>query len=130
MMNNSFYDYSITAIGEELDDNKIKSALEALGLSEVLIEKLLNFDAYVESLPNGPIENFALRCDDWIRCWGNGGGDLSTEAVLREACKADKSNNPRVLARTLYESIVNYTKTSLDASSMVATIINECLNEE
>lgn len=130
MMNNDFYDYTITAIGEKLDDEKIKSALEALGLSEVLVEKLLNFDAYVESLPNGPIENFALRCDDWIRCRGNGGGDLSTETVLRDACKADKSNNPRVLARTLYESVVDYTRTSFTASTMVATIINECLNEE
>ena len=124
MMNNSFYDYSITAIGERLDDDKIKSALEALGLSEILV------DAYVDSLPNDPIENFTQRCDDWIRCWGNGGGDLSTETVLREACKVDKSNNPRVLARALYESIVDYTKTSFDAASMVSTVINECLNEE
>ena len=92
--------------------------------------KLLNFDAYVDSLPNDPIENFTQRCDDWIRCWGNGGGDLSTETVLREACKVDKSNNPRVLARALYESIVDYTKTSFDAASMVSTVINECLNEE
>ncbi len=129
-MNSNFYDYSITAIGAELDDDKIKSALGALGLSEIVVEKLLNFDAYVESLPNNPIEDFTQKCDNWIRCWGNGGGDLSTETDLREACEADKSNNPRVLARALYESIVNYTRTSFEASSMVATIINECLNEE
>ncbi len=129
-MNSNFYDYSINAIGTELDETTIKSALEALGLSEVLVEKLLNFDAYVESLPNNPVEDFTLKCDDWIRCWGNGGGDLSTETVLRDACKADKSNNPRVLARALYEAIADYTKRSFEASSMVATIINECLNEE
>ncbi len=129
-MNSNYYDYSINAIGAELDETTIKSALEALGLSEVLVEKLLNFDAYVESLPNNPVEDFTQKCDNWIRCWGNGGGDLSTETVLRDACKADKSNNPRVLARALYEAIADYTKRSFEASSMVATIINECLNEE
>ena len=67
-MNSNFYDYSINAIGTELDETTIKSALEALGLSEVLVEKLLNFDAYVESLPNNPVEDFTQKCDNWIRC--------------------------------------------------------------
>ena len=39
-MKNSFYDYSISAIGEEISDEKIVAALSAAGLSEIQVEKL------------------------------------------------------------------------------------------
>lgn len=129
-MKEKYYDYSISAIGGVVEEAQITEALEKLGFSQIVVEKLMNFDAYVESLPNTSIEGLTTRCDDWIRCWGIGGGDVSTETVLREACDRDKSNNPQILARALYEAIVDYTRTGFEASGFVSTIIKSCLKEE
>ena len=129
-MKNSFYDYSISAIGEDISDEKIVAALTAAGLLEIQVEKLLNFDAFVESLPNNAIEGFTEQCDDWIRYWISGGGDSSTGDALRDVCAADKSNNPQVLARALYDSIVGFTRKGFEASGLVGNIILESLNEE
>ncbi len=129
-MKNSFYDYSISAIGEEISDEKIVAALSAAGLSEIQVEKLLNFDAFVEDLPNNAIEGFTERCDDQIRYWISGGGDNSTGDALRNVCANDKSNNPQVLARALYDSIAGFTRKGFEASGLVSNFILECFNEE
>ena len=129
-MKNRYYDYSISAIGEKIDDEKIAAALAAVGLSQVQVEKLLNFDAFVEELPNNAIEGFTERCDDWIRYWISGGGDNSTGEALRDVCANDKSNNPQVLARALYDSIAGFTRKGFEAAGLVSNFILECLNEE
>lgn len=129
-MKNQYYDYSISAIGEKIDDEKIVSALAAAGLSEIVVEKLLNFDAFVDGLPNNAIKGFTERCDDWIRYWVNGGGDNSTGDTLRRVCADDKSNNPQVLARALYDSVVGFTRKGFEAAGLVSNFILECLNEE
>ena len=129
-MKNQYYDYSISAIGEKIDGEKITAALAAVGLSQVQVEKLLNFDAFVDGLPNNAIEGFAEGCDDWIRYWISGGGDNSTGEALRRVCSVDKSNNPQVLARALYDSIAGFTRKGFEASGLVSNIILECLNEE
>lgn len=129
-MKKQYYDYAISAIGDKMSDESIIAALQKTGLSEIRVEKLLNFDAFVDELPDNSVEDFTKRCDDWIRSWGNGSGDNSTENALRAVCKSDISNNPKVLARALYDSIVNFTMKGFEASGMVSTIILECLNEE
>lgn len=129
-MKNNFYDYSISAIGENISDEEITAALQAVGLSQVQVEKLLNFDAFVEGLPNNAIEGFTERCDDRIRCWISGGGDNSTGNALRDVCANDKSSNPQVLARALYDSIVGFTRRGFEASGLISNFILECLNEE
>lgn len=129
-MKNKFYDYSISAIGGAVEEEKIAEALEKLGFSQIVVEKLMNFEAYVKSLPSAPIDGLTEKCNDYIRCWGNGGGDLLTGNMLQDACTRDKSNNPQILAIALYKAIVNYTKTAFEASNLVSTIINSCLKDE
>ncbi len=129
-MKNQYYDYSISAIGDEISDEKIIDALQKAGLSEIVVEKLLNFDAFVEGLPNNSIEGFTAACDDWARGWINGGGDYSTGDALRRVCAEDTSNNPQVLARALYASIVDFTKKGFEASGLVSTLIMESMEEE
>ena len=124
------YDYSISAIGDNIGSEEIVKALEAAGLAEIQVEKLLNFDVFIEQLPDRTLDGFTERCDDWIRCWVNGGGDNSTGNVLRGVCEDDKSNNPHVLAKALYDSIVGFTRKSFEASALVSTVVMECLNEE
>ena len=46
------YDYSISAIGDNIGSEEIVKALEAAGLAEIQVEKLLNFDVFIEQLPN------------------------------------------------------------------------------
>ena len=62
------YDYSISAIGDNIGSEEIVKALEAAGLAEIQVEKLLNFDVFIEQLPNRTLDGFTERCDDWIRC--------------------------------------------------------------
>lgn len=124
------YDYSISAIGDNIGSEAIVKALEAAGLAEIQVEKLLNFDVFVGHLPDRALDGFTERCDDWIRCWVNGGGDNSTGNALRGVCENDKSNNPHILAKALYDSIVGFTRKSFEASALVSTVIMECLNEE
>lgn len=38
------YDYSISAIGDNIGSEEIVKALEAAGLAEIQVEKLLNFE--------------------------------------------------------------------------------------
>jgi len=129
-MKNQYYDYAISAIGDKMADEKIIDVLQKAGLSEVRVEKLLNFDAFVDGLPNNAIDGFTERCDDQIRYWLIGGGDNSTGEALRNVCANDKSNNPQVLARALYESIAGFTRKGFEASGLVSNFILECLNEE
>ncbi len=124
------YDYSISAIGDNIGSEAIVKALEAAGLDEIQVEKLLNFDVFVGHLPDRALAGFTERCDDWIRCWVNGGGDNSTGNALRGVCENDKSNNPHILAKALYDSIVGFTRKSFEASALVSTVVMECLNEE
>lgn len=129
-MKNQYYDYAISAIGDKMADEMIIDALQKAGLSEVRVEKLLNFDAFVDGLPNNAIDGFTERCDDQIRYWLIGGGDNSTGEALRNVCANDKSNNPQVLARALYDSIAGFTRKGFEASGLVSNFILECLNEE
>lgn len=42
----------------------------------------------------------------------------------------DKSNNPQVLARALYDSVAGFTRKGFEASGLVSNFILECFNEE
>lgn len=126
---NKFYDYSISAIGEKVDDKVIRKALKDVGLDQIVVETHLNFDAYVETLPDKAIEGFTDACDNWARHFGMGGGDMSTENLIRMTCEEDTSNNPQVLARAFYDGIAGHSKTTFEAATLVADCISTALEE-
>lgn len=126
---NKYYDYSISAIGVKVDEKKIKDALKKIGLEQVVVETLLNFDAYVESLPDKAIDGFTEACDNWARHYGMGGGDMSTETRIRQICEEDSSDNPQVLARAFYDAVADSVKTSFITAKLVAECIDTAFEE-
>ena len=75
------------------------------------------------------IEGLADECAHWIRCWGSGGGDYSTEACITEAIRTEHSNCAPEIAVTIFESVANYSKSAFEASILTMEIVNESLRE-
>lgn len=128
-MKSNVYDYAINATGKKISEQEIKEALEKIGLEDVKVECLLNFDEYVESLPDEVVPGLADACLDWIRCYGIGGGDYSTESCMRDGCEECESDNPRVIAKAMYGKICGYCKTSFQSAAMVHDCLSEAMTE-
>ncbi len=128
-MKSNVYDYAINATGKKISEQEIKEALEKIGLEDVQVECLLNFDEYVESLPDEVVPGLADACLDWIRCYGIGGGDYSTESCMRDGCEECESDNPRVIAKAMYGKICGYCKTSFQSAAMVHDCLSEVMTE-
>ena len=60
----------------------------------------------------------------------SGGGYCSTGDAPRNVCANDKSNNPQVPAKALYDSIAGFTRKGFEALGLVSNFIFECFNEE
>lgn len=121
--------YSITGVGS-LDLNELALKLRELGLKEFAYHESISIDAYLYSLPDVHIPQLAEKTGYWVRAWGNGGGDYSTECRLRETideCSADVT--ARELARVMYNSIADDYKTAYQAVTLVCDAINETLEE-
>lgn len=129
-MKNQYYDYSISAIGEDISDEKIIAAVSAAGLAEIQVEKTLNFDAFCEDLPNRSVEGFAQRCVQKIDAWQNGGGEWPTADMLRTVCRDDDQDIPQNLARKMLDSIAGVTCKNFEAPGIVAPIVLAATNEE
>ncbi len=127
---NKQFDYTISAVGGEIDEEAIIKLLNSTGLSEIQVERLLNFDAMVSELPNSEVEGFNAACLDYIRYFGMGGGDASTEENMRIACEDTGGDNPQVLARAMYERIAGHCKTAFVAGKIVYNCVKEALGEE
>lgn len=128
-MKSNVYDYAISATGKRINEQDIKDALEKLGLEDVQVECLLNFDEFVESLPDEDMSGLADACLDWIRHYGIGGGDYSTECCMRNGCEDCKSDNPRVIAKAMYGQICGYCKTSFQSAALVHDCLTEAMEE-
>lgn len=129
MMKSNVYDYAISATGKKISEQNIKEVLEKIGLEDVQVECLLNFDAYVESLPDKDMPGLADACLDWIRHYGIGGGDYSTENCMRMGCEGCESDNPRVIANAMYGQICGYCKTSFQSAGIVHDCLTEAMQE-
>lgn len=128
-MMNKYYDYTISAIGENIDESGIVEALKSLSLGKIHVEKRLNFDVFVESLPNRSIDGFTKRCAEQINAWEKNGGDWPTSDMLRSVCRDDTENNPQILANVLHDSIAGVTRKNYEAPGIVVPIILACLKE-
>ncbi len=127
---NKQFDYTISAVGGEIDEEAIIKLLEDAGFAEVQVERLLNFDAMISELPDSDVEGFNAACLDHIRYFGMGGGDTSTEENMRIACEDTGSDNPQVLAHTMYERLAGHCKTAFEAAKIVYDCMKDALGEE
>lgn len=118
-------EYVITALGCANADD-IKSALAALGMTDIVVKEHETFENYLATLSDKPVKGLADEVSNWFRSWGNGGGDYSTETCARNACNSDI---PRELADNIYGEIADYSKTAFEALELIQDAISESLDE-
>lgn len=121
--------YCITGIGS-LDINELIDSLRKLGLKDFHFNESTSLEAYIHSLPGISLPGFADKISDWIRTWGNGGGDYSTECCIRDACNAADDNiSVKELAKVINGEIADYSKAKHEAASLIELMFNEVLSE-
>ena len=115
-------------VSDKTQAQKIKEMLENTNMKELKSRTCPKFDEWLEELPDQPMEEMGERCLYWIRSWGNGGGNYTTETCAVAAISESGSDIPRELAQATYDSIV-YCLQPFDASCLVMTLIQEVLDE-
>lgn len=121
--------YSITGNGS-LDLNELALKLRELGLNRYSYQESLSIEAYLYSLPDDYVPGLSDAVDNWIRCWGNGGGDYSTECRLRETItECPEEITVKELAEKLYDSIAEDYKTRFQSVTLIHDAISEAMKE-
>ena len=105
-------------IDGNFDIENFKILLEAAGVSKVKIKTHHQYNDWLETLPKEEILGLKSECLDWIRHWGNGGGDSSSQTLITDAIECLNSDVPVELADAVYTSVVDYTKSEFDAVSL------------
>ena len=80
--------------------------LENTDMQELQSRTCPKFDEWLEELPDQPMEEIGDRCRYWIRSWGNGGENYSTENSIMVAISESGSDIPRELARAIYDILL------------------------
>ena len=121
---------SITGRTNNPDAEKaVKDALSKIDMTDVLVKTCPDYDEWLLTLSTDPLSGLADECWSWIRSWGNGGGDCSTENLITDAINEHKSDVPKELADVLYRSIADHCKTPFEASALVMMLLSESINE-
>lgn len=128
-MNKKFFDYTVTACGPLVDEEKIQAALESLGFENVLVEHLLNFDAFIDSLPEDDVAGCKEACLSHIEKIEREKSGEDIARTLKEACDRTEGDNPRVPAQAMFGAINGYCATSYKAAAIVADCMSEALKE-
>ena len=116
-------------IDESVNLENIKMLLEAAGISDGNIKTISQYDDWLANLSKKSIKGLKDACLDWIRYWGSGGGDQSSEDCITDTIEQLKSNVPAKLANAIYNSIVDYTKTEFDAAQLTIEMIDGSIED-
>ena len=108
---------------------KIREMIDEEDLCMLMARPSKDYVPWLQKLPDAPVAGLADRCWSWIRSWGNGGGDLSTEQCVQAAIEMLKSDSPRALAEAIFDNTANYSKTEFEASCLVMLLMDESLQE-
>ena len=87
------------------------------------------YEKDIKKLPKEPVPGLREECKAWIRHWGSGGGDYSTEACISGALSELGTDIPAEVANVIYESIEGYCKSRFEASLLAMDIVHECIRE-
>ena len=121
--------YHITAVGNA-DPQVIQSILGRLGLSDIQVQQSMTLDAYLQTLTPNAVPGLADEVSNWIHYWGNGGGDYSTEEMIRSTClQYGDSVSARELAQAVYDSIADYCKSPYEALTLLQEMFNEAIDD-
>ena len=128
-MNKKFFDYTVTARGSLVDEEKIREALETFGFENVSVEHLLNFDAFIDSLPEDDVAGCKEACLSHIEKIEREKIGEDIVRTLKEACDRTEGDSPRNLAQAMFGAINGYCATSYKAAAIVADCMSEALKE-
>ena len=116
-------------IADSIDIEKIKMLMEAAGIAEINVRTIPQYDDWLSNLPIKTIPGLSGACLEWIRHWGNGGGDLSSETCITDAIKTLESDIPAELADAIYNRVAGYSKSDFDAAGLTIEMIDGCIKE-
>ena len=116
-------------IDESVNLEHIKMLLEAAGISENKVRTIPQYDDWLVNLPKKSIKGLKDACLDWIRYWGSGGGDQSSEDCITDAIEQLESDVPAKLATAIYNSVVDYNKTPFEAAQLTIELIDGCIED-
>ncbi|MCX7923859.1 MAG: hypothetical protein N3B21_17885 [Clostridia bacterium] len=116
--------FTATFKGSDIDEEVVKAVLKNMGAKDIDLSYSMRIEDYIEELPDKDISGFYNSCYEWITHWGSGGGDYSTESCIKDSSDSD---NPRQFAQAAYDSIVDYTKSEMEAVALIATMVNAVL---
>jgi hypothetical protein len=101
--------------------------LETMGVGDIKFRIQPNYDDWLESLPKGSIPELSDTCLGWIRHWGNGGGDQSSETCIKDAINEAGTNVPAELANAALHSVSGYCKSAFEAENLIMSMIDGCI---
>ena len=127
-MEHKMYDYSIAAAGVKVDERIICTALERLGLENILVESLLNFEATVEKFPDEEVPGLADACVNWMDSLFTDIGEIAEEKGLN-GHKGYRSENPRILAKAMHKQLCSSGRTAFQSANLVCEYISDVLNK-
>jgi hypothetical protein len=113
----------------DIDFETIIALLETTGVLGVKIKTGIHYYDWLENLPKKSVPGLKDACLDWIRGWGNGGGDQSSEDCITDAIEVLNSDIPFKLADAVYNSVVDYSKTEFEASGLTVEMIDGCMED-
>jgi hypothetical protein len=70
---------------DPITEEKLQAMLKDANLEKLLVQTCPDFDEWMETLSEEPVPGLGEACLNWIRGWGNGGGDCSTEDQIKGA---------------------------------------------
>jgi len=122
--------YEITFVTD--DDVGIETIiylLETAGAGGIKGKSQQHFCDWLEELPKKSIPGLSDACLDWIRHWGNGGGDQSSETCITNAIRELKSDIPAELSDAIRGSVADYSKSDFEAENLTMTMVTDCIAE-
>lgn len=123
-MNGTRKMFRIIGSGTAETVDHIKNILESSGMLVDIDLLEADFNEWIETLPTEPVEGFNQEATQWIRHWGIGGGDFSTEESI---ANCSPSNIPKEWANDAYNSFEGYSKNSFDAARLIMELVGEVL---
>jgi len=103
--------------------------LETAGIADIKVRSQQHFSDWLEELPKESLPGLSSACLDWIRSWGNGGGDQSSETCITDAIRDLKSDVPIELADAIRGSVADYSKSEFEAENLTMSMVTDCVAE-
>jgi hypothetical protein len=101
--------------------------LETAGVGDIKVRSQPHYGDWLESLPKDSLPGLSETCLGWIRHWGIGGGDQSSETCITNIINETGSNVPAELADAALHSVSGYCKSEFEAENLIMSMVDESI---